>query len=86
LTFVKMTTVSSQKRTIRLVVPPQYHPLGYTEYTGTHDLSDSPSLLKLAGSRDGQLPGMTLLFRGRKISPEEEVMTFDTLMKKVWLC
>jgi hypothetical protein len=80
-----MTTVESRKKTIRLVVPPQYHPLGYKDYIASHDLSDSPSLLKHAGSRDGQLPGMTLLFRGRKISPEEETMSFDALIKKVTL-
>jgi hypothetical protein len=77
------TSSETPKKTIKLVVPPQYHPLGYKDYTASHNLSETPSLLKSAGSQNGQLGGMTLLFRGRRISPEEEAMTFEDLIKKV---
>src|SRR5436305_9463052 len=59
-------------KTIKLVVPPQYHDLGYEDYTATLSLSETPSTLKRAGTQNGLLDGMTLLFRGRRIMPEDE--------------
>lgn len=70
-------------KTIKLVVPPQYHSLGYQDYTSTLSLSETPSVLKRAGSQNGLQEGMTLLFRGRRITPEEEHISFQDLMKKV---
>jgi hypothetical protein len=75
--------VEPQRKAIRLIVPAQYRPLGYREYSGVHDLSDSPSLLRKHASLDGALAGMSMLFRGRRLRPEEEAMSFDALMKKV---
>ena len=72
-------------KTIKLVVPPQYHDLGYQDYTATLSLSETPSTLKRAGTQNGLLDGMTLLFRGRRITPEEEQVSFEELMKKVLL-
>ena len=73
----------SRTKTVKLVVSPQYFSYGYQDYTGIHDLSETPALLKTVGTttlRDGD---MTLLFRGRRIKPEEEIMTFEALMKTV---
>jgi len=71
-------------KTAKLIVPPHYHLLGYHNYTTNVDLSlDTPLTLKSAGSRNGDVQGMTLLFRGRKISPEEENMTFSQLISRV---
>jgi hypothetical protein len=70
-------------KTIKLVVPPQYHDLGYQDYTATVPLSETPSTVKRAGTQNGLLDGMTLLFRGRRITPEEEQVSFQDLMKKV---
>jgi len=71
------------KKTVKLIVPPHYHVLGYQDYTAQVDLSDTPILLKAAGTRHGDIQGMTLLFRGRKISPEEENMSFWELIQRV---
>jgi hypothetical protein len=73
-----------EKKTIKLVVSPQYHSLGYQDYTAVHDVSDPLSILKSAGSSTTRPGEMTLLFRGRKITPEEENISFETLMKKVF--
>jgi hypothetical protein len=73
-----------QKKTIKLVVSPQYHSLGYQDYTAVHDVSDPLSILKSAGSSTTRPGEITLLFRGRKITPEEEDISFETLMKKVF--
>jgi hypothetical protein len=73
----------SRRKTVKLVVSPQYFPYGYQDYTGIHDLSEPLSFLRIVGTtslRDGD---MTLLFRGRRIKPEEETMTLEALMKTV---
>ena len=74
-----------QKKTIKLVVSPQFHSLGYCDYTATHNVSDPLSILKSAGSSSStpRVGDMTLLFRGRKITPEEENISFESLMQKV---
>ena len=74
---------ASRKKTVKLVVPPQYYSYGYQDYTGIHDLSETPALLKTIGATAPRVGEMTLLFRGRRIKPEEEDMTFETLMKTV---
>jgi hypothetical protein len=72
------------RKTAKLIVPPHYHSLGYRNHTVEVDLAlDTPLDLKRAGSRNGDVHGMTLLFRGRKISPDEEKMTFKELIEKV---
>jgi hypothetical protein len=82
-----MSTSSSSSKPptkyIRLLVPHEYHCLGYQDYAGHHVLSDTPAFLKSPDSETGRLGGITLLFRGQRISPEEENMTFEELMKKV---
>jgi hypothetical protein len=77
------TSSETQKKTIKLVVSPQHHSLGYQDYTAIHNVSDPLSILKAAGSSTTRLGEMSLLFRGRKITPEEENISFESLMKKV---
>jgi len=80
------TPPTTATKTIKLVVPPQYHPLGYQDFTATLSLSETPLALKRAGTQNGLLKGMTLLFRGRRISSEDENIPFLELMKKVRPC
>jgi len=75
------TTEATRRKTIKLVFTPQDHELGYRDYVADHDLSDSPSILKSIGNNAQR--EMNLLFRGRKVTPEEEAMTFEALMQKV---
>lgn len=77
------TIETHQRKTIKLVVPPHYHSLGYQDYVAELNLSDTPLTLKSAGSRNGDVEGMTLLFRGRRITPDEENLSFEQLMEKV---
>lgn len=72
-----------QRKTVKLVVSPQYFPYGYHDYTGTHYLSETPALLKTVRATSPRAGDMTLFFRGRRITPEEENMTFEALMKTV---
>ena len=72
-----------KKKSVRLIVPSHYHSLGYQDYAGQVDLSDTPYLLKNAGTQNGDIRGMTLLFRGRKLTIEEENITFKELIEKV---
>jgi len=78
-----MSTSETRKKEIKLVVSPQYHSLGYKDYTAFHDLSDTPFILKSAASADSCPGEMTLLFRGRKITSEDEKISFEQLMNKV---
>jgi len=75
----------SPRKTVKLVVSQQYSHYGYQNYTGIHDLSETPALLKtIRTSSSSPRPGeMTLFFRGRRITAEEEDMTFESLMKTV---
>jgi hypothetical protein len=83
-----MSSAETRRKTIKLVVSPQYRSTGYQDYTAIHDISDKVSVLKdaaLANNRNDGTPNaeMTLLFRGRKITPEEESFSFEALMEKV---
>ena len=77
------STSGPQKKTVKLVVSSDYHPFGYKDYTAMHDLSDTVSILKTAGSSNPRQGEMTFLFRGRKLTKEEENITFEELMRKV---
>lgn len=72
-----------QRKIVKLVVSPQYFQYGYQDYAGIHCLSETPALLKTVGATSPRAGEMTLLFRGRRIKPEEENMTFEVLMKTV---
>ena len=78
-----MAVAETRKKTIKLVFSPHDIALGYRDYTSVHELSDTPIILKKSASPNSRAEGMTLLFRGRKITSEEENMTFEALIEKV---
>lgn len=78
-----MASEEPRRKTIKLVFCSQDIAQGYRDYTAAHELSDTPSVLKTVATPSLRNGGMTLLFRGRKLTSDEENMTFESLMEKV---
>jgi len=74
-------------KTIKLIVSPQYKAIGVQTYTAVHAITDPVSVLKsvpfISASPSVRRDDLMLLFRGRKISHEDEEGTFEALMQKV---
>jgi hypothetical protein len=75
-----------QKKTIKLVVSNQRHELGVSDYSALHSITDTVSSLKSVYHTSLGPNDLILLFRGRKISTQDENLTFEALMQKVQTC
>jgi hypothetical protein len=72
-----------QKKTIKLVVSNQRHEFGLSDYSALHSITDTVSILKSVYDTSLGPNDLILLFRGRKISNQDENLTFEALMQKV---
>jgi hypothetical protein len=72
-----------QKKTIKLVVSNQRHEFGLSDYSALHSITDSVSILKAVYNASLGPNNLILLFRGRKISTQDQNLTFEALMQKV---
>ena len=83
-----MSSPEPASKTIKLVLSSQYN--GVQNYTAVRPITDPVSILKSVPlSSTGpyvRRDDLTLLFRGQKVSREDEEGTFEALMRKVRSC